>query len=121
MARGQSLRLEDMRRPTAYDDSPIWDIDRRTKAFRRLVQSVSDIYSDLGGIDHLSFSQKALAEQLALYREWLNIQWQKWMQGQDIDMAEVVKVTNSMRNIASQLGLERQARNVPSLEDLTEE
>ena len=87
-------------------------LDQRTnvaKAFNRLV---ADIYSDLGGRDHLSAIELALVEAFAGASIALDQLNAKLLLGEDIDLGQYMQASSTMVRIGSRLGLQRRTRDV---------
>jgi hypothetical protein len=73
--------------------------------------------ADLGGVEHLSYAQRSLVERALWLEYWLAQQEQALATGADFDVGKWTQAANSLQGILSKLGLERQAKDVPNLQD----
>lgn len=71
---------------------------------------------DLGGVDQLSYQQRALVER-ALWLEYhLQLEEQKLANGQEFDSGKWTQSCNALQGILSKLGLHRVAKTIPALQ-----
>jgi hypothetical protein len=90
-------------------------LDRRLLASKRFSAIASGIAQDLGGEDRLTTIQRALVESfagIAIHVDDLNA---RVLLGQQIDVVELSQVVSTMVRIATRLGINRVARDVPDL------
>lgn len=92
-------------------------LDGRLSLARDLRQRFAEVCSDLGGQDQLSYMQRSLVERGLWLEYWLATQERELAGGNEFDVGKWVQATNSLQGIYSKLGLERKARNVPSLSE----
>ena len=92
-------------------------LDGRLSLARDLRQRFDEVCSDLGGADSLSYMQRSLVERGLWLEYWLATQESELSKGQDFDVGKWVQAANSLQGIYSKLGLARQARDVPSLQE----
>jgi hypothetical protein len=88
------------------------DIDRRTKAYRKTVDLIDAITTDLGGVDRLSTGQRQLIQRAALTGALLEDLEAKWLGGEPIDAALYATLGNAQRRLFETVGLARVARDV---------
>lgn len=91
-------------------------VDGRSQLARRYRDILGDLVSDLGGPEHTSTAQLAIARRAATLCVWCERAEADMAGGEDIDVGEYTTVSNAMRRLLCDLGLERRARDVtPSL------
>ena len=90
-------------------------LDGRLSLARDLRERFDAVCSDLGGIDRLSYMQRSLVERGLWLEYWLSQQERELAGGNPFDVGKWVQAANSLQGIYSKLGLQRQARDVPSL------
>lgn len=88
------------------------DLDRRTKAGQAALKLRDDIAADLGGWDRLSAMQKELVSNAALLGAMIEDAGVSYLKGEPADLAEFMALTNAQRRLLSDLGLDRQPRDV---------
>ena len=94
------------------------DVDRRTRAYRATIELRDSIYSDRGGRDRMSVLEVELADSLAVQCAMIRDIEARWLQGEEIDLTAYATMLNARRREATQLGVERVARDVtPPLRD----
>lgn len=103
--------------PDNYSHDWLERLDGRT----RLAQSVRARYdalsTDLGGHDSLSYQRRSLAKR-ALWQEAVIEQMEAELaRGKDVDLGRMTQAVNSLQGLYKTLGLDRVARDVPSLND----
>ena len=79
------------------------------------------VCADLGGADRLSYMQRSLVERALWLEYWLANQERELATGQAFDVSRWVQAANGLQGIYSKLGLERKARDVPSLHEYLKE
>lgn len=99
--------------------APGWlsDLDGRTGIAQTMRGRYAEMTSDLGGADSLSLAQRLLVERALWLTYWLETQEAALAQGQEFDVGKWIQAANGLQGILAKLGLERKARDVPSLTD----
>jgi len=97
--------------------TPGWldQLDGRYAIARELRERFAEVCEDLGGSDTLSYAQRSLVERALWLEYWLSQQEQALAKGQDFDVSRWIQAANSLQGIFTRLGLERKAKNAPSL------
>jgi hypothetical protein len=97
------------------------EIDQRGPLVRRLKDLINDHVSDLGGMDNISSSERALvhrASMMVLLTEAIET---KFILGnlkiKPYELADYVKTVGALRRVLATLGLQRRAKSIPSLKD----
>ena len=91
-------------------------VDGRSMMARRFREITSGIEDDLGG--DLTEAQKHLTARAACLACWCEEREADLANGQDFDALQYATVSNALRRLLSDLGLERKARDVtPDLRD----
>lgn len=101
-----------------YDVPGLGLVDGRSREGRLYGQAVADITSDLGGEDCMSRAQLELARRAAGLTVLAALAESRLLAGELTDSDEVsqlISVGNAQRRILATLGLERKARDAPSL------
>lgn len=97
------------------------DVDRRTKAGQAAFKLRDDLAADLGGWERLTAMQRELVSNASLLGAMLQDAGVAYLQGQAVDLAEFMALTNAQRRLLADLGLERKMRDVtPDLRDIIE-
>ena len=92
-------------------------LDGRLSLARDLRQRFDEVCTDLGGKDRLSYMQRSLVERGLWLEFWLANQERELAKNEPFDVGKWVQAANSLQGIYSKLGLQRQARDVPDLQD----
>ena len=92
-------------------------LDGRLSLARDLRQRFDEVCADLGGKDRLSYMQRSLVERGLWLEFWLANQERELAKNEPFDVGKWVQAANSLQGIYSKLGLQRQARDVPDLQD----
>jgi hypothetical protein len=91
-------------------------VDGRTTQARRFKEVFTNITQDLGGDP--TEAQKAIAARAATLCVWCEAAEVEFASGGELDVATYSTVSNAMRRLLTDLGLERRSRDVtPSLSD----
>ena len=90
-------------------------VDGRSLMARRFREIVTGIEADLGG--DLTEAQKHLLARAATLAVWSEARETDLANGIDFDAVQYATISNAMRRLLSDLGLERRARDVTSLSD----
>lgn len=102
---------------TRYQAGWMSDLDGRTAIAQDMRQRWRALTDDLGGADRLSYAQRSLVERALWLEFWLAQQEQELAGGGDFDVARWVQACNSLQGVLGKLGLERRARDVPTLHE----
>lgn len=92
-------------------------LDSRHNLTRELRERFDEVCTDLGGRDSLSYMQRSLIERALWLEHWLANQERELAKGQDLDVSRWIQAANSLQGIYSRLGLERRAKDAPSLHE----
>ncbi|GEM_PF-472348 len=103
--------------PRSFQSGWLGRLDGRLGIAQELRQRFAALTNDLGGIDHLSYAQRSLAERALWLEYWLAQQEQTLASGGDFDPGKWVQACNSLQGIFARLGLKRVPRDVPDLAD----
>jgi hypothetical protein len=93
------------------------DLDGRRTLARELRQRYQELTDDLGGSDQLSYQRRTLAERAIFLEYHLSREEQQLAQGEDFDAGRWVQACNALVGLMKTLGLDRKARDVPSLSE----
>jgi hypothetical protein len=91
------------------------DLDRRTMAFRKTNDLISQIETDLGGHDSLSTAERQIVQRAALTGALLEDLEAKWLRGEPIDPALYATLGNAQRRLFETVGLKRVPKNIATL------
>jgi hypothetical protein len=91
-------------------------LDFRTNLARDLKDRYTALCNDLGGIERLSYAQRSLAERCIWLERYVGLQEQEMLE-EHFDPRTWILACNSLLNIYSRLGLERRARDIPTLHE----
>lgn len=89
-------------------------VDGRTWAARRYRELVGAMASDLGG--DLTAACTAIVCRAATLVTWCEQQESEFAKTGEMDVAQFTTATNTLRRLLSDIGLERKAKDVPSLQ-----
>lgn len=106
--------------PERFASGWLESLDGRLSLARDLRERFSAVCEDLGGRDQLSYMQRSLVERGLWLEYWLSQQEKELASGQPFDVGRWVQAANSLQGIYSKLGLQRQARDVPTLAEFCE-
>jgi hypothetical protein len=84
--------------------------DQRTRAARRFKQLVSDFIADLGGNENLTIAEKALIRQAAVVMMRAEEMQASILNGDTVDDATLVRLSNAAARILGQLGVQHRKR-----------
>jgi len=88
------------------------DLDGRTAVAQELRQRQTLLSDDLGGVESLSYQQRALIDRAIFLEFHLQQQELRLAKGSDFDSGQWVQAANSLSGIYSKLGLQRKAKDV---------
>ena len=103
--------------PHSYAPGWLDALDYRTALARNLRDRFETICADLGGADRLSYMQRSLVERGLWLEYWLSQQERTLAEGGEFDVGRWIQAANSLQGIYSRLGLERQTRDAPDLQE----
>lgn len=101
--------------PATYEHGWIDGLDGRMNIAKQLRARFDEMCTDLGGADRLSYMQRSLVERSLWLEYWLSQQEQALAKGSDFDVSRWIQAANSLQGVYSRLGLERKAREAPTL------
>lgn len=97
----------------------IYALDKRTMPYREFTVLVTDYENDMGGSENLSIAQREYAKMAAALTLMRNAYEARMLSGETIELSEYTVLTNTLRRILMDLGLERKTRDVtPSLDKI---
>ena len=103
--------------PRKFTQGWLADLDGRTDTAKQMRERFASFTQDLGGAERLSYAQRSLVERALWLEFWLASQERELAEGKEFDVGKWVQAANSLQGIMSKLGLERVAREVPSLRE----
>ena len=103
--------------PEKYSPGYLDNLDGRLAIAQVMRERFRAFTDDLGGADTLSYAKRSLVERALWLEYWLAEQEQALAKGQDFDVARWTQAANALQGILSKLGLERQAKDLPSLNE----
>lgn len=103
--------------PDKYARGWLDGLDYRTALARQMRDRYKSLTDDMGGVDALSYAQRSLCERALWLEYWLSQQEKELAEGGELDVARWTQGCNSLQGILYKLGLERKARDVPSLQE----
>lgn len=101
--------------PDRYSPGWMGKLDQRTSLAQELSRRHRQLCDDLGGLPALSYQQRALTERALFLELHLQTEEAKLANGEDFDSGRWVQACNALTGVLKTLGLERRARDVPSL------
>ena len=93
-------------------------MDSRLALVKFLESRFLAITEDLGGQDCLSTMQRGLIERMLFLEYWLHTQETELLTGKDFNAGSWIQGFNALSGVCSKLGLERRAKQVPSLREV---
>lgn len=90
-------------------------LDGRTRTAQILRQRLANLEADLGG--DLSYQQASLTRRVIWIESWLETQEARAAEGEEVSIGQQVQALNSLIGLYRILGIERKAKDVPSLQD----
>ena len=88
------------------------DLDGRTKARKAADAMFQDLISDMGGEQHVSAGKRALAESAAVLKAAADDMGARYLLGEGVDIAAYATITNALRRLLADIGLERRSRDI---------
>ncbi|GEK72948.1 MULTISPECIES: hypothetical protein [Halomonas] len=104
--------------PAEFSPGWIQSLDGRTAIAREMRRRFDEVASDLGGAESLSYLQRSLVSRYLWAEFWIQRQEQAMAEGNDVDMGRYTQAVNSASGLANKLGLDRVARDVPTVREL---
>jgi hypothetical protein len=93
------------------------DIDRRTAAYRRTVDLIEAMESDLGGADQLSTGARQIVQRIGLMCALSESLEAAWLSGKEIDAVVYCTIANAQKRLLEIVGLRRLPKVItPTLE-----
>ncbi len=102
--------------PNKYQSGWLDGLDSRTAIAKEIRDRYKSLTDDLGGLSHLSYQQRSLAERSIWLEHFLASQERKLSEGGDFDVNRWIQAANSLQGLYSKLGLTRVARDVQTLD-----
>ena len=103
--------------PKNFNTGWLSELDGRTAIAQEMRERFRAFTDDLGGADTLSYAKRSLVERALWLEYWLAEQKQALAKGQGFDVARWTQAANTLQEILSKLGLDRQAKDLPSLNE----
>ncbi|APX94508.1 hypothetical protein BWR19_17085 [Halomonas sp. 1513] len=101
--------------PDDYSADWIQRLDGRTRLAQAVRQRYTDLTTDLGGHEAMSYQRRSLAKR-ALWQEAVIEQMEAALaRGEDVDLGRMTQSVNALQGLYKTLGLDRVARDVPTL------
>jgi len=104
--------------PRGYRRNTLDDLDGRYRPVREAKARWSQLASDLGGINELSYQKQSLLWRFVFLEGWIEDQERRMIQGQAVDESKWLSALGSFTSLLSRIGLERKARGISPLERL---
>ena len=106
--------------PKAYKPDWLNSLDGRTTVANELRKRHTELCSDLGGFNELSYQQRALIDRALFLEFHLQQEETKLANGADFDSGKWVQACNALNGLLSRLGLQRQVKTIPALQTYLE-
>ena len=103
--------------PKKFNTGWLSELDGRTAIAQEMRERFRAFTDDLGGADTLSYAKRSLVERALWLEFWLAQQEQALAGGSDFDVGKWTQAANALQGILSKLGLDRRAKDVPSLNE----
>ena len=103
--------------PEKYSPGYLGNLDGRLAIAQVMRERFRAFTDDLGGSDTLGYAKRSLVERALWLEYWLAEQKQALAKGQGFDVARWTQAANTLQEILSKLGLDRQAKDLPSLNE----
>lgn len=103
--------------PENYTADFMERMDGRTR-FAQVVQTrFRELTTDMGGLDNLSYQRRSLAKRIVHLECLIEQQEAALARGEDVDPGKVSNTTNTLIGLLKTVGLDKAARDVPSLSE----
>jgi hypothetical protein len=93
-------------------------LDGRTGIAQAMRERFLQFTDDLGGLQHLSYSQRSLVERALWLEKWLASQEQKLATGEGFNIAQWIQGTNSLLGIFNKLGYKKTPKYLREIDDI---
>ena len=103
--------------PDRFNTGWLDALDGRTAVAQAMRERWLALTDDLGGADRMSYARRSLAERALWLEYWLAHQESELAAGREFDVGKWTQAANSLQGILAKLGLDRVAKDVPSLQD----
>ena len=103
--------------PRNFNTGWLSELDGRTAIAQEMRERFRAFTDDLGGADTLSYAKRSLVERALWLEFWLAQQEQALAGGSDFDVGKWTQAANALQGILSKLGLDRRAKDLPSLNE----
>ena len=103
--------------PKKFSTGWLSELDGRTAIAQEMRERFRAFTDDLGGAETLSYAKRSLVERALWLEFWLAQQEQALAGGSDFDVGKWTQAANALQGILSKLGLDRRAKDVPSLNE----
>ncbi len=100
-----------------YEAGWLDNLDSRTAIAKDMRDRYQALTNDLGGLPALSYQQRSLAERALWLEYWLSSQERELAEGKEFDVGKWVQACNGLQGIYAKLGLNRKARDIPTIND----
>ena len=104
--------------PRKYRPGFLGELDRRTRLPKALRADIVALVADLGGLEELSYQQRAIVEEVVWVRARLNQLKSQAIATGKFDDRGYVPLINSLIGLLRTLGIERKAKRVMGLHEL---
>lgn len=101
--------------PQQYAPDWLEKLDGRTAIARAITDRLHSLEADLGGRDALSYQQRSIAKRAIWTEALIEQQEAALARGADVDFGRLTQANNSLIGLYKALGLERRAKDTPSL------
>jgi hypothetical protein len=101
--------------PDRYSEDWLAKLDGRTAIARVIRDRLDELQTDLGGRDSLSYQQRSLTKRAIWMEAIIEQQEIALSKGEEVDQGKLTQAVNSLIGLLKTLGLERRAKDVPSL------
>lgn len=102
--------------PPRYRSDWIEKMDGRTTLARVVNERYETLANDLGGIEVLSYQKRSLCKRAIWMEAIIEQQEAALSRGEEVDQGKLTQAVNTLIGLLKTLGLERQARDVPDLQ-----
>lgn len=90
----------------------IGSLDRRTRAAQIVIELRDQIFSDLGGSDHVSAAQRQIVDRAAMLSAVLEAAEVSFLKGEDFDVGSYATLAAVQARLLTALGLKRMIKDV---------
>lgn len=103
--------------PKQYAPDWLEKLDGRTAIARAVTDRLHALENDLGGRDALSYQQRSIAKRAIWIEALIEQQEAALARGDNVDVGRLTQANNSLLGLYKTLGLERKAKDTPTLSD----